>query len=208
MTKQIEGLPSLSHKIKSADRNELLDLLKQAKVSVGHWNGRRICIEGYKGQMTFSEVARRVEDHYQAALEPMQLRQEKYKKESVSSFDPMPVRGKGGSILNILILPFTAPLKALADTACRMATPLPEVSRDEEKKIAPVLAWRRDVDSAMASLFAGSQNELNRRASRSCFGSAASAWDSFLDWRSDWRNSHLQDETTFAQMKQNRESRT
>ena len=136
----------LSDVIKNTDRGELLNILNQAKVSIGHWNGRKIQVEGYSGQITFSEIAAQIEKHYQAAVQPMQLRQINYEKKSVSSFNPMFMSGKGTIFINLIFLPFTAPIKVAADLASWATTSYPEISEEEEKKIAPVLEWRKQVD--------------------------------------------------------------
>lgn len=204
---RVVELPALSHTIKSAGREELLSLLSQARVSIGHWNGRRIQVEGYKGQMTFSEVAAQLEHHYLAIVEPMQLRQQRYEKESTSGIDPMPVKGKGGMFLNLLLLPVTLPLKAIADAVCWATTPYPEVSRLEEKKIDSALKWRNLMDNQLDSLFEKSQNELDRWSSISWAGSIVRVWDAFLDQNSGWRNGYGQDAKVLETMVENRKQR-
>ncbi len=189
---------------KSANRDELLGLLDKATVTTGHWNGRHIQVAGFSGEMTFTEAANQIENHYQAIVEPMQLRQKQYLKDIVSPINPMPVSGKGGLFVNLALLPILGPIKMIADDIYFLKTPYPVVSVEEEAKIGAVLTWREQADQKLDSLFDKSQEKVNRMAKRGCCGKINQLWDSFLDDMSPWRNENYQDKKTFQTMVENR----
>ena len=193
--------------LNNQSRDELLELLQGAEVSVGHWNGRRIQLPGFDKKETFSKVAGRVETLYQETLSPIQRRQKEYELNSKSGIDLMPIRGRHGLLVNLALAPMLAPLKLAGDAICWITTPYPQVSEMEEKEIKPVLQWRRQVDGILNSLYGRSQKEIDRQALNSCMGKVYRRWDSFLDRWSNWRNTHWKDESTFQTMIENRKNR-
>lgn len=201
-------LPSIATAVEGADQNLLLNLLKNGKVSVGHLRGRFISVPGYSGQITFSKFLARVEALYQNTLKPMQDRQNQYDKNSTSNVDVMPVRGRGGIFMNLVLFPITLPAKVIGDAVCWASTPSPEVSEGEENEIAPMLKWRKDVDAEFERLVDGGQNKIERLAAKCCTWKVAKYWDSFLDTKSACQNIHPNDENTFQVMLETRKRRT
>ncbi len=186
-----------------ANRNDLLDLLDQEKVSTGHWNGRRISVPGFDGEMTFSDIAEEVEGRYQAIVEPMQLRQAAYEKKMRSTAQEF-IEGPGSTGPKLVGLALFWPWMAAMDVLKWASTPYPVIDEVEEKRVAGALSWRKEADSRLDALFSSSQQDLDRYAESSYVGSAVRAWDSFLDQQSNWRNSHAKDERTLRNMIQNR----
>jgi hypothetical protein len=201
-------LPSIATAVEGADQNLLLNLLKNGQVSVGHLRGRFISAPGYSGQITFSKFHARVEALYQNSLKPMQDRQNQYDKNSTSNVDVMPIRGRGGMFMNLVLLPITLPAKVIGDTICWASTPYPEVSEEEEKDIAPMLKWRKEIDSEFERLVEVSQNKIEHLSAKSCTWRVAKYWDSFLDTKNACQNIHPNDENTLQNMVETRKQRT
>jgi hypothetical protein len=200
-------LPSIATAVERADQNLLLNLLKNARVSVGHLRGRFISVPGYGGQITFSKFHARVETLYQKTLKPMQNKQNQYNKNSTSNVSIMFARGRGSIFINLILLPITIPAKAIGDAVCWASTPYPEVSEEEEKRIVPVLKWRKDIDAEFKRLVELSQNKIEHLASKSCTWKIAKHWDYFLNTRNACYNTHLNDQNTLQSMVKTRKRR-
>lgn len=129
----------------------------------------------------------------------MQLRQKEYEEKTRSSMDDY-IKGPGPAGLKLLTLPLFLPMMVAVDVLKWANTPYPVISEREEKRVADTLIWRNKADFLLDSLFARSQQEIDRYASTSYVGSAARVWDSFLDQQSEWRNQHAEDEKTLRSM--------
>ena len=200
-------IPSLVTTVENANPKLLLDLLKNAEVRVGHLRGRLIHVPGYRGPITFSEVFSRVESVYQGTVKPMQDRQTQYEKDSTSQVDVMPVKGRGGMVTNLFLLPITIPAKAIGDAVCWTKTPYPEVSEEEEKSISAMLKWRNEIDAEFNRLIEDGETQIEDRAEKSCNWKIVKSWDSFLDTESACKNTHTNDENTLANMVETRKKR-
>jgi hypothetical protein len=66
---------SLQESVKNATPEKILNLLKKANVSSGNLRGRWLSVPGYEGQMTFSQLASRVEEIYFTGIKPMRDKQ-------------------------------------------------------------------------------------------------------------------------------------
>lgn len=199
--------PSLLTTVEKANKDVLLELLKNAKVSVGHWKGRLISVPGYRGHITFSKYFSRVEELYQETVQPMQRRQRQYDNDSSSNIDVMPIKGPRSGFINLALLPITLPARLIGDAICWASTPYPEISEEEEKQVRATLEWRKKVDTEFDHLFKFSQKDIEYRAAKSCRWTIIKCWDSFLDTQSAYKNIHIHDKRTLSNMVETRKKK-
>ncbi len=148
-----------SKSLQTTDRGALLKGLKKAEVTVGHWNGRHLNIEGL-GVATFNQVSSCIEQLYLESVQFMRDRQESYDKTK---------RPKLSLVVSLL----NAVVHAL--------TPPPQVTKNEEQQVRDAMKWQSETSVELNRLFETSQNQLNQT------GKLNRVWDRALDKISSWR---------------------
>lgn len=177
----------LQCEVKYADKDLLLELLKNAKVSVGHLSGRKLYVPGYSGYITFSKFVSRIESVYQDNLKPMYDKEKQYEKEiffkSQLSFN---------QAIDSILCPKI--IFMLYNEACaRFNTPLPKLSESETEEIEKTLQWRKDIDAGLNALIENSQTEIDLLAVESCNWKIIKSWDSCLNTSMVCKNIHVND---------------
>lgn len=192
---------SLRDSIYSANENEILDLLKQAQVTVGHLNGRHIHVRGYhtntpslkelwnkkahfsdwiKPGVTFTEIVQRVELIYNEKMGPMIEQVDQYLKETGLK--------KGCSKWGLEV-PLSESMPKYSGLTKQK--PYPQISLEDLKEIEATIAWRNEVDSHLETLYDKSRIWKSSK-SEGCFSRVkiTRAWDSFLNCSASWRKNH------------------
>jgi hypothetical protein len=187
---QTNTSPVLSDYICTANSYQLLDLLKNADVSVGHFWGRLINVPGYRGSVSFTNFVKRVEEIYQVNVHSMQERQKEYEKSIKSSGGP----GGIGLITSIIGSGIKWGL-----------TPYPEISEQEEAIVASAIEWREGMDTEFKRLYITSQDKLDQMASEKCGYQVVQIWDSFLDTEKRFKSTSIKDKKTLEFMTTSRE---
>ncbi len=165
----------------------LTQLLSEAKVSSGHWNGKHIHVEGCAGHITFSELGQRVSDLYRTQIAPMSNRLEEYNRSQEISIPRIPV--KGGMWLVALTAPVWLPFSLVAQTANQAVTPLPTLTNQEKANIPNTIEWRKAVDKKTSKLF-GESNNLTERVQ---------TWWSEQNWKYSTSQQDLKNFKTLAE---------
>lgn len=157
----IKRVTKLPTSLETADKDQLQSLLEQADVSVGHWNGRRICFKGSSEQATFRQVSRRIEQLYSKSLEVMYTKQER-------ASESMTI----GALLS-----FINPLYFLG-----LFLLLPELNVRQEFQVRDAIEWRKKAYGQLNVLFENSQTQIDEHSRE-----LTRAWDKALDKVSSWR---------------------
>ncbi|MFZ0566024.1 MAG: hypothetical protein WAM28_07560 [Chlamydiales bacterium] len=187
--------PAILDAVKNADQETLLNLLNNANVSVGHWNGRLISVPGYSGHITFSKFSSRVEEIYQETVYPMLEKFRLYITKRIPMHLLLPIQKP--AFMNYFLLLFTVPrfLSGFLESV-----PHPIVSENEEKEITDMLRWRVKIDTEFNRLVENSQGEVDRLATESCNWRIIKIWDSILNTRKACENTNKVDLQVLAKL--------
>jgi hypothetical protein len=189
--------------IHSAKESDILNILKNAKVTVGHLNGRHIHVhmndyhtnapsikelwnknapfsDWIKPGVTFTEIVERVELIYNEKMGPIIKEVDRYLKETGLKSDCK----KWG--LEVPLSESTPIYSGL-----KKQKPYPQIPQEEIEEIQATIAWRKEVDSLLETLYDKSRI-WKQSKTEGCFSKVkiTRAWDSFLNYSAPWRKNH------------------